>query len=193
MSDALNFERDPLAVQHGLREEPLGNIDVANAWEVDDLEARVLARPTDPSNWADLIDTCRQLDRLTIPDSVLARLARETFYPVVANRTLKLLSLLQEIMEGRAEDGSLNNTALLLWQTHSRGDKALFSDESDINKERFRQAMTFRDPDDTESTLFCHWHGKINTPPFRIHFQWPVPVGEPRLKVVYIGPKITKN
>lgn len=53
--------------------------------------------------------------------------------------------------------------------------------------------MTFSDPSPTGKKLFCPWHGKIKTPQFRIHFEWPRPAGQREIKVVYIGPKITKQ
>jgi hypothetical protein len=190
----LDFERDPLTVQHGLLEAPLGLLDIDNVWQASELEARARATIADPKNWPELVEACRsRFDRLLVPDAILDRLVIETFYPVVANRILVILGILQQIMEGRAENGSLNEAARSLWLTHSHGDTALFSDESTPNKRRFRNEMTFPDPGDPSRSLFCPWHGKIQTPQFRIHFEWPVPVGQTALKILYIGPKITKN
>jgi hypothetical protein len=53
--------------------------------------------------------------------------------------------------------------------------------------------MSFVDPENPAKKFFCPWHGKIQTPQFRIHFEWPIPAHQQRLKVLYIGPKITKG
>ena len=52
--------------------------------------------------------------------------------------------------------------------------------------------MTFKHPTDASKTLFCPWHGKVQTPQLRVHFSWPVRADEP-LYIVYVGPKITKG
>lgn len=190
----INFERAPLRVQHGLKEEPIGHVEVDNVWSVADLEARFRAGSAEPRNWRELIETCReQFDQLTIPDAVLDRLNQETFYPSVANRTLVLLGILNRVMEGRAANGALNPDTRSLWLDYTNGENALFSDESDTNKRTFRKDMTFPDPDDATGKLFCPFHGKIKSQQFRIHFDWPPPDGHSRLKIVYIGPKITKH
>jgi hypothetical protein len=36
-------------------------------------------------------------------------------------------------------------------------------------------------------------HGKISHRYFRLHFEWPVPSGAEQIKVLYIGPKLTKS
>jgi hypothetical protein len=191
---SLNFERDPLTVQHGLVDEPLGYIDVTNVWDLKELEARAREGLGDPTSWRELVDICRnRFSSLLIPEVILHQLEIETFYPVVAKRVIVILSVLQLVMEGRADNGALNEIARSLWQTHSRGDTTLFSDESAANKRRFQHEMTFRDLDDSSRSLFCPWHGKIQTPQFRVHFEWPVPVGQRVLKILYIGPKITKR
>jgi len=191
---AINFEKTPLVVQHGLPEEPFGHLDIPNVWEVPRLEERIRGISAEPQNWKELLQACRnRFEFLIIPDSVQERIERETFYPVVARRTLVILQTLHRIVRGRSADGSLNAEALSLWQQHSQGGKAWFTDESEGNKHKFKSEMTFPDPENPSNRLFCPWHGKIKTPQFRIHFEWPVPPGQSRLKILYIGPKITKS
>lgn len=190
----INFERTPLVVQHGLPEDPFGHIHIPNVWEVPHLEERIRGISAEPQNWKELLQVCRsRFELLMIPDSVQERIERETFYPVVARRTLVLLQTLHIIVSGRSAQGSLNEKALSLWQQHSQGGKAWFTDESEGNKHKFKNEMTFPDPENPSNRLFCPWHGKIKTPQFRIHFEWPVPPGQSRLKILYIGPKITKS
>lgn len=190
----INFEKTPLMVQHGLSENPLGHFNIPNVWEVPHLEERIRGISSEPQNWRELLQACRsRFELLIIPESVQERIERETFYPVVARKTLVLLEILHIIVSGRSAQGSLNAEALSLWNQHSQGGKAWFTDESDGNKHKFRNEMTFPDPENPSNRLFCPWHGKIKTPQFRIHFEWPVPPGQSRLKILYIGPKITKS
>ncbi|MEA1935147.1 MAG: hypothetical protein U9N60_12130 [Thermodesulfobacteriota bacterium] len=72
----------------------------------------------------------------------------------------------------------------------SRG--ALFSDSSKDEKRKFKKDMMFPHPNESDKTLFCPWHGKVQTPQLRVHFSWPVRVDE-SLFIVYVGPKITKR
>lgn len=75
------------------------------------------------------------------------------------------------------------------------GDRARFTDSSDTEKRdrQFARAMTFTHPE-TGGSVFCSWHGKIQTPAYRIHFEWPMPDNQDRkLFVAFIGPKITKT
>lgn len=194
-SQAIDFARTPLQVDHGLPEERYGSYDIPNVWELEKLERKARDILPAPTTWNELIGHCRQMfDRVWIADYVLTELGRETFYPNVANRTLALLSVLQEVMEGRnPRNGKFSAAAMAQWQRHTTGDKAWFTDESPGNKVEFEHALTFPDPSDLNRSLFCPMHGKIKTPQFRIHFEWPVPVGQEKLKVVYIGPKRTKN
>jgi hypothetical protein len=94
-------------------------------------------------------------------------------------------------MEDRQIDGEAGPRGRELYRQYFIGDRARFSDESTRNKREFRAEMSFADPESEDRVLFCPWHGKIQTPQFRIHFEWPVPVGQRRLKVLYIGPKLT--
>ena len=89
------------------------------------------------------------------------------------------------------EDGSLSEAGTRLRQDYFVGKRALFTDESERRKtaKRSDDAFTFPDPDGSGG-LRCHWHGKIGTQYFRIHFEWPVPAPRKKLKIAYIGRKI---
>lgn len=194
LGGAFDFERTPLSVQHGLAEEPLGHLSVPNIWKAEDLLAAALKLLDDPTSWAQLIDAMNsRFDRLKISDAILGQLNDSTFYPAVAKRVLVLLGILQKYMEGRQSDGTVGQRSMELYQQFFTGERARFSDESDANKHEFKNEMTFGDPDDGTKMIFCPWHGKIQTPQFRIHFEWPVPPQQSQLKIVYIGPKITKG
>lgn len=78
-----------------------------------------------------------------------------------------------------------------LLRDHFQGDRALFSPESRGNLDKYCDDMTFPNPDGI-GTILAHWHGKISHRVYRLHFNWPVSAKTQRLKVLYIGPKITK-
>ena len=79
-----------------------------------------------------------------------------------------------------------------LIENHFGGEAGWFSDSSPTERREFENELTFRRPGRPGEYLFCPWHGKVQTPPFRIHFSWPVTHTEP-LYVVYVGLKITRR
>jgi len=191
----IDFKRTPLRVSHGIPEEPLGTIDVQNIWRTQELESRLRENRV-ARNWAELIEICQErFDHLEISKDILKiALAREAFCGTVAEGIQLRLAVLQQLMSGRnTSDGRMTDDARGLWRKHSQGERAWFSDESAGNKRRFRQELKFKDPSDPSRSLFCPWHGKVSRETFRIHFEWPVPAGQARLKILYIGRKITRR
>lgn len=61
------------------------------------------------------------------------------------------------------------------------------------NQREFCSELTFSDPENAGKFIFAHWHGKISRRFYRIHFEWPITKDMSRLKVLYLGPKITKG
>jgi hypothetical protein len=189
----VDCERTPLTVQHGLDEQPLGHIDVPNVYEIEGLEKAALAALRVPTSWTELLEQCRlRFDQLAFSDDILNQLHREPFSPYVCERTFALLSVLQQYMDMRLPNGERSEACHQIVQTHFTGDKAWFTDESEQNKRTFRNEMTFSDPDNGTRRIFCPWHGKIKSPQYRIHFDWPAAPQSKHIKVVYIGPKIAK-
>lgn len=90
-------------------------------------------------------------------------------------------------------DGTNSIETDRLIAAHFSGEKAWFTDESEGNKKKFASQMTFVDPLNSSMKIFCPFHGKIKTPQYRIHFPWPMAQDEGVLRIVYIGPKITKG
>lgn len=190
----IDFEQTPLTVLHVLPENREA-VSVSNLWDVRELESR-LRESRVARDWPELIAICQErFDRLEISDDIPGiALNRETFCRTVAESIQLRLAVLQQVMSGRSiSDGKMTDDAHKLWQKHSQGDRAWFSDESGSNKEKFKEDLTFNDPSNPSESLRCYWHGKINQRTFRIHFQWPVPPGQARLKVLYIGRKITRR
>lgn len=193
---ALDFASSPLMVDHGLPEERLGSFAVENIWIIEELLRAAVDDGPAVTSWKALVLTARErFPRLIIPDSVFlnSALARETFDPAIRDRTLALLSHLDSYMAGRLANGAEGPQAREIIDKFFVGERALFTGESPTNQRNFKNQLTFFDPDDPTENIFAHWHGKISRRIFRMHFEWPVPARSTKLKILYLGPKITKD
>ncbi|MBD2540985.1 hypothetical protein H6G60_19525 [Coleofasciculus sp. FACHB-SPT36] len=189
----LQFTTSPLPVQQGLPEEPIKFIDIDNCWTIEELVKLIQSSKTYHC-WRDIhVEIQHQFEGLIISDSAMGSLLCTPFSQQVTKKIFQLLHVLNQVVKESDPNGQLSETGMNLLKEHFTGDKAWFTDESPTNKNNFRQEMTFSDPDDMSNKIFCPWHGKIKTPQIRIHFQWPRPAGQNKIKVVYIGPKITKG
>jgi hypothetical protein len=185
------FERTPVLVHHGLPEEPLGYVEVDNCWTIDGLTERTIAKP---ESWAQMLDSANlQFESLRLADYIIERLSSSPFQRSICGDVLDRLRVLNRIARELSPRSSLSERGVELWQTFCVGDKAWFSDESPNDKRYFKHELSFPDPDNNANRLDCSWHGKVKIAQFRIHFEWPRPVDQSYLKIVYIGPKITKH
>lgn len=192
----VNFVRSPLLVDHGIPDCRLGQHEVPNVWTLEDLRAQAEEATPPPSSWRELVQTARaRFPKLWLPDEIYLNgaLRREAFNSVIRDRTLELLARLNSYMEARLPDGSDGAVAKRIVEDYFTGDRAAFSPESPTNQREFREALTFPDPENAGHHIFADWHGKISHRFFRLHFEWPAPSGAERLKVLYLGPKITKD
>lgn len=190
---SFKFEISPLLVQQGLSEEPISFIDLDNCWLIEQLIQSVQNSKT-YSCWQDVDTEIRsRFEGLIIADEVMNSLLPTPFSQLVTKRIFELLDILNRLVRESDLDGQLSEAGRNLLQQHFAGDKAWFTDESSTNKRNFKQEMTFFDPIDNSKKIFCSWHGKIKTPQIRVHFEWPRPNNQKKIKVVYIGPKITKG
>ncbi|MCO4865705.1 MULTISPECIES: hypothetical protein [Cupriavidus] len=192
----IEFGRSPLPVDHGIAEDRRGTYEVENLWALDSLATSAMNAGVEPTNWQQLVVAARErFPRLHIPNSLYENsvLAKEPFEAPIRDRAMALFKHLDDYMAGRMPDGSEGPNARAIVDQFFTGDRALFSGESPTNKRTFKQEMTFPDPDDASKEIFAHWHGKISHRYFRLHFEWPVAVDATRLKILYLGPKITKD
>jgi len=186
------FEYTPLPVVHGLAEAPFGTVSVQNHWEITGLRIAAENATPPPLNWTQMLDQVQaRFEQLDLVRSCIAPLNGEPFSRYVVERVAELLRVLNEYVACLARAGGMTERNHELFAQHFTGEKAWFSDESETNKHKFRHQMTFVDPGNPSAGVFCPWHGKIKTPQYRIHFEWPPKPGE-KLRVFYIGPKITK-
>ena len=189
-----SFELTPLAVEHGLPDDRLGTYHVDNSWTIDQLRNSAIAAAPPATSWKLLIETARQrFPRLILPDSIFndGRLAREPFEAAIRDRVLSLLGHLDLYMSDRQPNGAEGPVSQSVINNFFTGENALFTGESPSNQRDYRDVLTFPDPDGG-SAIFAHWHGKIRHRFFRMHFEWPLPAGATHLKIVYLGPKLTK-
>lgn len=182
---------DPIPVKQGLPELVLCEVVLPNVTSVDEI-------PEDqrlpPDSWPAMLgQASEQFGGLVFSNRIIAQLGPSPFHSGVARRILQLLGILNEIVGHTNADGSLDDRGMELLQMHFVGEKAWFTDESDANKSDFQEELTFPDPSSLSRSLFCSWHGKVKIGQFRIHFEWPRPERQQAIKVVYIGPKITKR
>lgn len=190
-----DFARSPLPVVHGFEDEPLAVYPVENYWEIDAAVTHVLNDQAPATNWKEMVEAARmRFPNLLLPNALYedTRLAREPFDATIRDRFYALLGYLDAYMSGRDADGIEGPKSRDILQTHFQGERALFSPESASNKRDFEKEMTFVDPE-SGNTIFAHFHGKISHRFFRVHFDWPVPATATRLKVLYVGPKLTKS
>jgi len=147
-----------------------------------------------PQNWAETMKAAgHKFGSLVLASDIVGQLQPSPFKDSTSTRILELLSVLQATALETNNDSSLTERGRALLQQHFVGERAWFTDESESNKRSFHDELTFADPIGSGNLLFCPWHGKISIDYFRIHFEWPRPKSQRVIKVVYIGPKITKG
>ncbi len=185
-----SFNKTPLEVVQGFPEEPIWIAETQNYWTLDGLVILAEALTPEPGTWDDFISECvKRFNSLNIDQTNFnAGLKKHPFSGNVVRRGLVLLDVLNRVAAGIQDNGSLSEAAMELVTQHFQGGKAWFSDEDPEDKNVFM----FRDGNGDGSKLYCSWHGKIKTPQFRVHFQWPVPDGQRTIKVLYFGEKLTK-
>jgi hypothetical protein len=196
---AVDFCSNPLNVTHGLSSAPIGVHDVINVWSADAFRVAAIGALPEVTSWADLAARLGlRFPRLLIADTFHnnSKLQGEPFNTAISDRVQELCRHLDEYMESRNRDGSPSQRTTQIIRalfTGAAGAEQAFTAESSSNQQKFRSELTFADPDDANSAIFAHWHGKIRHRFFRLHFEWPVPQASKKMKLLYLGPKLTKD
>ena len=185
------WEYSPVTVR--IVSDSANEVTVANYWRSPELEVALGEAAPPIASWGQLESVSRTTFlRLTFSADSFSYLDGQPFAPGAAARILIRLGVLDQLMGYVDASGQRTAHGHQLYQSHFTGDRAWFSDSSDSEKREFERELTFPNPRPTGGSLFCTWHGKINHPPFRIHFAWPESPGAP-LCVVYVGLKITRR
>ena len=164
---------------------------VPNYWETPRMEAALqeVRLPTD--SWEQMErQSRREFQRLTFSAECFSNLSGQPFQPGVAARILARLRILNDLVGSVDAGGQRTPEGHRIYQEHFTGASAWFSDSSETEKRQFEKELTFIGPDG--NPLFCTWHGKLNNPPYRIHFAGPVSHRVP-LYIAYIGLKLTRR
>ncbi len=195
-----SYTFDPVAAERVLADETRQSASIRNYWEPTAFEAFVASAPPVLKSWAGLaVVAIARFSALTFAKGAFVPLQGHPFVPGAAQRIVVLLDVLHRMKQCfNDDDGGRSREGHRLYQeffTGTAGDGgrgAAFSDSSDSEKNAFKSDLTFPNPVDPSETLFCTWHGKVQTPQFRIHFSYPIRRDDP-LFVVHVGPKITKR
>lgn len=170
---------------------------VENFWRAVDVAAVLEAAPAAVASWGALEALARRcFERLVIAGDAFDPLGAQPFSPGAAERFRVILGVLDRLAGCFDAEGRRTAEGHELYQQFFTGKKgeggrgALFTDSSESEKQSHRDKLTFRHPERAGETLFCPWHGKVQTPPYRVHFSWPMRAGEP-VYVVYLGWHIT--
>ena len=185
-----SWEYSPVQVFMG----PDANVTVGavpNYWQCAELKTALQQAEPPIRSWTELEFLAHSRFRsLTFSSDCFADLNKRPFAPSTNERIICLLDILNRLMEETDAAGRRTAAGHQLYQNFFHGDRARFSDSSDTEKRDFQRQLEFRHPGKSGHYLSCTWHGKVNTPPYRIHFAWPEQPGDP-LYVTYIGRKIT--
>ncbi|MBV5262898.1 hypothetical protein [Pinisolibacter aquiterrae] len=181
-----------LIVAQGLPEAKIAEIEVPNHLSIESMKSAAEGALAKPKNWVELLARAALLYDAVLLSPEIERVLRP--YPYSSNvseRTLELLGVLDRLVKSRDENRQFTDVSNCIIANYFSGKTARFTDESSTNKSKYREAMTFADPDEPGKKLFCPFHGKINNPAYRIHIRWPLQVHHEKILVSYIGPKIT--
>ena len=194
-----NWQSSPVPVDWVQGMDSRKSVSVANHWDPVIFESVLQAAPVPLVSWVQLeaVATGR-FDRLTFAVEAFRPLNGYPFVSAGAQRVLFLLSTLNRFKACFSIDGQRTSEGHKIYQdfftgqTGGGGHGAPFSDSSPEEKIKFERELRFKHPIDPSSNISCPWHGKVQTPPLRIHFSWPIRANDP-LFIVYVGPKITKR
>jgi hypothetical protein len=192
-----NWLESPIIVIWRREREGIAEIHVVNRWQLATVARALEGLPKPYNSWDSLEEHGRRIcDRAVITNDAFQRLRRFPYVQSIATGTALLLDVLNKMSKAFDKEGKPTEEFRQLYDTYFKGKDPYFSDESDTNKREFQSQLTFPNPSNAQQTLFCSWHGKVNSPknfpPVRIHFTWPIIAKSPPL-IVFVGPKITRD
>lgn len=166
-------------------------IQISNYWQIQLLSSLLAELQPALQSWNQLIDYAKaHFGNLVFLPDFESKLKSQPFNLTIANQAIVLLGVVNELKVCFDDNGRRTKRGDEIIETYFKGDRAKFSDESDVNKIRFEKDLTFKKADG--ANIFCPYHGKISHETYRLHMSWPVTKSEP-LFIAYLGQKITKK
>lgn len=192
-----NWEYCPIPVALVMSDGERQDTAVQNFWCQDRVTCYLQSAPVQITTWRQLAEmSLLRFPELLFANDAFDPLEGHPFVSGAADRILVIFDILSRMKLAFDTDGRRTDEGHKLYTAHWTGRKgnggrgASFSDSSEQEKNEFRNQLTFIDPANPRHKIFCPYHGKIQTPQYRVHHSWPVKADEP-LRVVYIGPKLT--
>lgn len=197
--DPSGFNDSPIPVEWVHEDANRAPINVPNYWGKSSVQPDLKKVEAELASWD-------QLEELKNSRWPLLFFATDAFTPLkgfpffssAAQRILTLLDILNTLKSCYDEKGERTQQGNEIYQNHFTGKKcsggkgADFKDSSTTEKNDFGKKLTFSNPEKDDGTIFCPWHGSVQTPQFRIHFSSPISHDE-QLYIVYVGEKLTKR
>ena len=169
------------------------SVDIDNFLDLSTLKSNLQDAEPLIRSWSALKNTAlSQFSRLTFAEDCFEPLAKLPFAQSSAKTLVARLDVLSQLADARDKDGAQSVEDQQIYKKHFTGKTAWFSDSSETEKQRFKEKLTFPHPERPDHRLFCPYHGKERHLQLRLHFSWPIQLGQP-VYVVYIGPKLTKK
>lgn len=155
-----------------------------------------------PSNWRGALNFFTEnYQHVCFTDNLTNRLLVETWssnlFAQVDGKLQRLNNIVGTVINLR--DARKNGDAQLIekftrqyneqYQDMFAHKNSSFSDESDSNKDKYKDDMTFNVA--MGRSEFCPFHTKFAYNEFRLHFTWPIPDTDYSTYIVHLGPKIT--
>ncbi len=188
-----NFTYTPVEIRWHRNDDDVVSCELLNFWTAQGLDDYLQRKIDLPKTWNEMIDQLpSRFPNLDFLPDLEQYLRSEPFSPYIVERVFVLLGVLNRLKECFDERGQRTQEGEALLDNYFRRANARFSDasESEKNDPHLRKMMIFRAPDGRD--IECFWHGKINSPQYRIHFTYPITADQP-LYIAYIGPKLTKR
>jgi PAS domain-containing protein len=193
-----DWEFAPVVVQL-TEDERKETAEVGNHWLPEKLRSFLESAPLRIKTWEELENLTRtRFGNIVLAAPAFEALAGHPFSPSAAERIIFILNTLDRLKTCFDEDGSRTPEGHEIYRKFFTGKKgeggkgSVFKDSSKSEKRASESDLTFPHPEKPGETLFCPWHGSVQTPQLRVHFFTPITKNDP-LYVVYIGPKITKK
>jgi hypothetical protein len=194
-----DWEFSPISVAWMIEEDKDQSVEIANHWIIEKFQEDLQAAPIVINSWQQLEEVSNErYPRLNFSKNCFEPLKGHPFVPNARHQLLRIFKILNHFKSCFNQTGQRTPEGHEIFQNFFTGSKgaggrgALFSDSSNDEKQKFKKELTFKHPLEADKNLFCPWHGKVQTPPLRVHFSYPIRADK-ALFIVYVGPKIIKR